>query len=137
MLKLAETASGLQYLHSIGIKHSDLKPVRATTLFLFYFKIVDDPAQTNILVDRDFHPRLTDYGLTARLPDPMTVDPGGMASPFVNTVRYMAPELLDPSSFGLKNSNTTKKSDIYAFGMVTYQVSNVYLISDTTIKGSI
>ena len=42
MLKLAETASGLQYLHSIGIKHSDLKPVRTTTLFYFYFTISDD-----------------------------------------------------------------------------------------------
>ena len=67
----------------------------------------------------------------------MTVDPGGMASPFVNIVRYMAPELLDPSSFGLKNSNTTKKSDVYAFGMVTYRVSNVYFISGIATKGSI
>ena len=29
-LKLAEAASGLQYLHSMDIVHSDLKPVRAT-----------------------------------------------------------------------------------------------------------
>jgi len=36
----------------------------------------------------------------------------------------MAPELLNPSGFGLKNSNPTKKSDIYAFGVVTYQVSD-------------
>jgi len=37
----------------------------------------------------------------------------------------MAPELLNPSGFGLKNSNPTKKSDIYAFGVVTYQVINL------------
>ena len=36
----------------------------------------------------------------------------------------MAPELSNPSGFGLKNSNPTKKSDIYAFGVVTYQVSD-------------
>ena len=44
----------------------------------------------------------------------------------------MALELLDPSGFNLKNSNRTKKSDIYAFGMVTYQVSNTHFISATT-----
>ena len=45
----------------------------------------------------------------------------------------MAPELLDPSGFGLKNSNPTKKSDIYAFGVVIYQVSNPCFISSTAI----
>jgi len=40
----------------------------------------------------------------------------------------MAPELLNPSGFGLKNSNPTKKSDIYAFGVVTYQVSSAVLL---------
>ena len=49
----------------------------------------------------------------------------------------MAPELLDPSGFGLKNSNPTKKSDIYAFGIVTYQVSNPCFISGTVTKDSI
>lgn len=100
---LAETASGLQYLHSMDIVHSDIKP-------------------TNIVIDSDFHPRLTDYGLIAIISDPSTVDPGSTTSPSVGTVRYMAPELLNPSGFGLKNSNPTKKSDIYAFGIVTYQV---------------
>ena len=34
----------------------------------------------------------------------------------------MAPELLNPTGFGLKDSAPTKKCDIYAFGMVMYQV---------------
>ena len=49
----------------------------------------------------------------------------------------MAPELLKPSGFGLKNSNPTKKSDIYAFGVVTYQVSNSCFVGGTETKGGI
>ena len=33
-MKLAEVASGLQYLHSMGIIHSNLNPVRAAKHFL-------------------------------------------------------------------------------------------------------
>ena len=43
---------------------------------------------------------------------------------FSPNIRHMAPELLVPSDFGLKNDNPTKKSDIYAFGVVMYQVGN-------------
>ena len=60
-----------------------------------------------------------------------------MLSPSVGTVRYMAPELLNPSGFGLENSNPTKESDIYAFGMVTYQVRNAYFVPGTTPEGSV
>ena len=49
----------------------------------------------------------------------------------------MAPELLNPSGFDLKNSNPTKRSDIYAFGMVTYQVSITCRISTKAINGSV
>ena len=69
--------------------------------------------------------------------DPNTVDPGSTTSPSAGTVRYMAPELLNPSGFDLKNSNPTKKSDIYAFGMVTYQVSPTCCISTVVINGSV
>ena len=93
--------------------------------------------QTNILIDRDFHPRLTDYGLLAIISDPDTVDSDNTTPPPVGTVRYMAPELLDPSGFGLKNSNPTKKSDIYAFGTVTYQVTNPCFTSGTATQGSL
>ncbi|KAF9648291.1 kinase-like protein [Thelephora ganbajun] len=41
---LAEAANGLRYLHLLDIIHGNLKP-------------------TNVLIDRDFRPRLTDYGL--------------------------------------------------------------------------
>jgi len=49
----------------------------------------------------------------------------------------MAPELLNPSGFGLRNSNPTKKSDIYTFGVVTYQVSIICFLQGTNTQGSI
>jgi serine/threonine protein kinase len=97
---------------------------------------VDGFTQTNILIDSDFHPRLTDYGLITIISDPNTVDPGSTTSPSDGTVRYMAPELLNPTGFGLKNSNPTKKSDVYAFGVVTYQVSIAFCGSATVTNGS-
>lgn len=36
--------------------------------------------------------------------------------------RYMAPELLDPSRFGLSNGNPKKESDVYSFVMTGYEV---------------
>ena len=37
-------------------------------------------------------------------------------------MRWMSPELLYPSQFGLEDSRPTKQSDCYALGMVTYEV---------------
>ena len=123
----------MQYLHSMEIIHSDLKPVRAATRLLI---IADGSAQTNIIIDRDFHPRLTSYGLTATALKLTIPRPGSTGPLSTGTVRYMAPELLNPSDFGLKNSNPTKKSDMYAFGVVTYQVSATCFTSSKATKGA-
>ena len=39
-------------------------------------------------------------------------------------IAFVAPELLVPDRFGLTESVPTQKSDIYAFGLVIYQVRN-------------
>ena len=39
---------------------------------------------------------------------------------------FMAPELLAPSSYGLKKSVPTREADIYAFGLVIFQVTALY-----------
>ena len=98
--------------------------------------VVNNPLQTNILIDHDFRPRLTGYGLIPIVSAPTTADPGD-ASPFLGTARYTAPELLNPSGFGLKDSNSTKDSDIYAFGMVAYQVRSVHFTSGMATEGSV
>ena len=93
--------------------------------------------QTNILIDKDFHPRLTDYGLIAITPDPNTVDARSAVFPSPTTVRYMAPELLNPPGFGLRHSSPTEKSDVYAFGAVMFQVRNTRFTPGTVIKDGI
>lgn len=117
----------------MDIIHSDLKPVRATHLS---HQLLLTILQTNVLIDRNFHPRLTDYGLITIMSDPNTINPSSTAAPSIGTVRYMAPELLNLSGFGLMNSIPPKISDIYAFGVVTYQVSFTCFISGTATEGS-
>jgi serine/threonine protein kinase len=38
------------------------------------------------------------------------------------TMSFMSPELLVPSKFGVKDSFPTPQGDVYAFGLVTFQV---------------
>ena len=38
------------------------------------------------------------------------------------TMMFMSPELLVPPKFGLTDAIPTPEADIYAFGLVTYQV---------------
>ena len=41
------------------------------------------------------------------------------------TLRWMSPELLDPTYFNSKG-HPTRESDCYALGMVIYEVSQLY-----------
>lgn len=43
-------------------------------------------------------------------------------NPFGGTTLYMAPELIHPLKFGLECSLLSKEGDIYAIGMVVYEV---------------
>ncbi|HUP89018.1 MAG TPA: serine/threonine-protein kinase, partial [Longimicrobiales bacterium] len=129
---LAQIADGLDYAHDQGILHRDLKPA-------------------NILVvkteDRFPTPKIVDFGL-ARLIDSAEGDPPGPTAPFTNplstnfdihdtatasvsrhltegpltkpnqvmgTLRYMAPELFT-------GGFASRASDIYAFGVVAYEL---------------
>jgi len=38
------------------------------------------------------------------------------------TLTFMAPELLVPETYGMKDPGPTTQADIYAFGLVIYQV---------------
>jgi len=58
---------------------------------------------------------MTMIDLSTMLLSETTVSPGG-------TIRWMSPELLDPTHFG-SNGRPTRESDCYALGMVVYEVS--------------
>ena len=76
-------------------------------------------------MSNDTPPRacLADFGFMT-----MVLDPNHPLSCSVRLeggkTTFMAPELLVPSKFGFMDSVPTQKSDIYAFGLVIYQVCN-------------
>ncbi|KAF9469341.1 kinase-like domain-containing protein [Collybia nuda] len=97
--RLIEIAGGLEYLHAEGVIHGDLRGA-------------------NILVDNDWHAVLSDFGLTVfgdATAATHTSNPHG-------SIRWMAPELLNPEMFDLDRSQKTHASDVYSFACVCLEI---------------
>ncbi|KAF1825610.1 Pkinase-domain-containing protein [Dissoconium aciculare CBS 342.82] len=107
----AEILDSIAYMHSRGIIHRDLKP-------------------ENVLLDRDMHVKITDFGTAKILRDPRPPGVDGRAASsqdladgaetdraisFVGTAEYVSPELL-------RDKNACKASDLWAFGCIIYQL---------------
>ena len=91
---LAQALEGLAVAHAKGIVHRDLKPA-------------------NILVRTDgkrWLAKLTDFGVAKVEGTSLTQD-----GSFMGTLHYMAPEYLD-------TGKATSKSDLWAFGVMLYEV---------------
>lgn len=70
------------------------------------------------------HPRacLADFGFMTVVPDP--VQPIAHSAQLEGgSMTFMSPELLIPEEFGKKVAVPTPQSDVYAFGLVIFQVS--------------
>ncbi|KAH9832157.1 kinase-like domain-containing protein [Rhodofomes roseus] len=99
---LLDVATGLEYLHSFGIVHGDLKGA-------------------NILIDEQGRARLADFGLTAMTHDLHALNAITPLS-IVGSLRWTAPEILDPESAGLEKARPSKASDVFSTGMVMWEV---------------
>ncbi|KAG1736340.1 kinase-like domain-containing protein [Suillus lakei] len=98
---LEDVTRGLQYLHLQSIIHGDL-------------------SGNNVLVDKNGTASLTDFGLSAFLPDRMSQ--ALLPTNHMCTVSYMAPEHLIFDDEDNVSPVFTPKSDVYAFGGIMLQV---------------
>ncbi|KAJ0975922.1 hypothetical protein J5N97_017887 [Dioscorea zingiberensis] len=89
------TARGLAYLHEesrLRIVHRDVKA-------------------SNILIDADLHPKISDFGLAKLYDDKKT----HISTKVAGTIGYLAPEYA-------MRGHLTEKADIFAFGVVVLEV---------------
>ncbi len=92
-LIIAQLASALHEVHQKGVLHRDLKP-------------------GNIIINQDKEPKLLDFGI-ARIEDSsLTMEYEVLGSP-----AYMSPE-----SFDVKSDQLTAASDIFSFGILSYEL---------------
>ena len=77
--------------------------------------------QDNILVDKPGSARLNDFGFT-EIVSLNCVEIS--AARFKGSHRWMAPELVKTDNSCLSTNQSTNASDVFALGMVTFEVSN-------------
>lgn len=110
-------ALGLVYLHLNGIVHGDLKAVSILPINYYGYVVTKLALQLNVLIDDAGNAVLCDFGLSRVKADVTSRTVNTDDSGIVGSRNWMAPELLIGKSL-------KKPSDIYAFGMTLYEVSD-------------
>ncbi len=85
-----QVAEALDFAHARGLVHRDVKP-------------------SNVLLDPKEHVYLADFGLTKRVGESRTVEPG-----LFGTIDYVAPEQI-------RGDEVDGRTDVYALGCMLYQ----------------
>ena len=89
---LQQILSGVSAIHEAGIIHRDIKPA-------------------NILLDKSGDAKISDFGIARSGDTPRLTAQGGI----IGTIHYLSPEQL-------KGEQATQRSDIYALGIVAYEM---------------
>ena len=92
--------------------------------------------QGNILINSDLTACIGDFGLT-NITSSASISMALSTPSSGGTCRWMAPELLKSDDMGGVPQKPSKESDIYAFGMVAYEVSVAAASSPMTTRGLI
>ena len=92
---ISKVARAVHYAHQRGVLHRDLKP-------------------TNILIDAQGQPHVTDFGLAKLFEEETTLT---RSSAILGTPAYMAPELAAG-----KAAEATTAADVYSLGAVLYEL---------------
>ncbi|KAF7336071.1 Rho GTPase activator [Mycena sanguinolenta] len=100
---LLEVAQGLGYLHSMKIVHGDLRG-------------------NNILISDDGNACLSDFGLATTITDIDSTTGVASSSNRAGSIRWFAPELIEPKSFGCEKFLRTTASDVYAYACVCLEL---------------
>ncbi|KAF9654070.1 kinase-like protein [Thelephora ganbajun] len=96
---LTEISRAMKYMHSTDVVHGNIK-------------------MKNVLVDKDGVARLGGLGSAFTLSLPASWADVDAERLFCG----IAPELINPQAFGLVHARTTKATDVFAFGMLAWEV---------------
>jgi serine/threonine-protein kinase len=97
--QLVPLCQAIHYAHDCGVLHRDLKP-------------------SNILIDRDGHPYVSDFGLAKRIDIDPTLTPSGA---LVGTPSYMPPEQAGSVRRG-RREPLGATADVYSLGAILYHM---------------